>query len=160
MDYNKEFEALVGIGLNDYPSSAYSLIEEFVPAYSKSSQFISRRKLQTPLCELFEEVEVHTFHNLYNRVMKLVAPNFEPAQLMTLQNLVNALVGIYGGDKEGMLWFLEEEIEEIESGEWKGRDWDFPKYEEVHDILLMLSKEKGLLLIIREKGNLLDFLDD
>ncbi|HSF55319.1 MAG TPA: hypothetical protein VLA71_16310 [Algoriphagus sp.] len=45
-----------------------------------------------------------------------------------------------GGDNLGMLWLLEEEIEEVESGEWKGRDWDFPKYEEVHDILLMLSK--------------------
>ena len=62
MDYNKEFEALVGIGPDDYPSSDYSPIEEFVPAYSKYSQFISGRKLQTPLCELFEEVEVHTFH--------------------------------------------------------------------------------------------------
>lgn len=65
-----------------------------------------------------------------------------------------------GGDNAGMLWFLEEEIEEVESGEWKGRDWDFPKYEEVNDIPLMLGKERGLLLVIREKGDLLDFLDD
>ncbi len=160
MDYNKKFEALIGIGLDDYPSSDYSPIEEFIPVYSKYPQFISSKKLKTPLCGLFEEVEVVTFPNLYNRVMKLVAPNFEPAQMMDLQKLVNALVAIYGGDKAGMLWFLEEEIEEIESGEWEGRNWDFPKYEEVHDILLMLSRERGLLLIIREKGDLLDLLDD
>ena len=160
MDYNKAFESFVGIGLDDYPGSDYSLIEEYYPVYSKYPNFISRKKLNTPLCGLFEEVEVVTFENLYNRVMSLVAPNFEPAQMLSLQNLVNGLVSIYGGDKKGMLWFLEEEIEEVESGEWAGRDWDYPKYEEVHDILLTLSKEKGLLLIIREKGNLLDFLDD
>ena len=157
MDYNKQFEALVGIGLDDYPSFDYSPIEEYYPTYSKYPQFISRKKLETPLFGLFEEIEVLTFPNLYNRVMKLIAPNFEPAQMVLLQNLVNGLVDIYGGDKEGMLWFLEEEAEEIESGEWKGRDWDYPKYEEVHDILLMLSKERGLLLNIREKGELIDF---
>lgn len=160
MDYNKAFESLVGIGLDDYPSSDYSPIEEYYPSYSKYPQFISRKTLHTPLCGLFEEVEVITFPNLYNRVMSLLAPNFELAQMHALQQLVNGLASIYGGDNKGMLWFLEEEIEEIESGEWKGRDWDYPKYEEVHDILLTLDKEKGLLLIIREKGNLLDFLDD
>lgn len=157
MDYNKKFEALVGIGLDDYPGTDYSPIEEYYPTYSKYPKFISRRKLNPPLYELFEEVEVVTFHNLYNRVMHLLAPNFEPSQMITLQNLVNGLVEIYGGDNKGMLWFLEEEMEEVESGEWKGRDWDFPRHEEVHDVLLMLDKEKGLLLIIREKGNLIDF---
>lgn len=160
MDYNKEFESLVGIGLKDYPSSDYSPIEEHYVSFSKHPRFISRKMLKTPLCGLFEEVEVLTFPNLYNRVMTLVAPNFEPAQMILLQNLVNGLVSIYGGDNKGMLWFLEEEIEEVESGEWKGRNWDYPKYEEVHDILLTLSNERGLLLIIREKGDLLDFLDD
>lgn len=157
MDYNKQFEALVGIGLDDYPSSDYSPIEEHYIRYSRHPRFISRKKLETPLYGLFEEIEVLTFPNLYNRVMTLLAPNFEPAQMVLLQNLVNGLVDIYGGDKEGMLWFLEEEAEEIESGEWKGRDWDYPKFEEVHDILLMLSKERGLLLNIREKGDLIDF---
>lgn len=160
MDYNKAFESLVGIGLDDYPGSDYSPIEEYYPRYSKYPQFISRKKVSTPLFGLFEEVEVVTFPNVYNRVMSLHAPNFELAQLITLEHLTNGLVNIYGGDTHGMLWFLEEEIEEIETGEWKGRDWDFPRYEEVHDILLILDKEKGLLLNIREKGNLLDFLDD
>ena len=157
MDYNKAFESLVGIGLDDYPGSDYSPIEEYYPRYSRSPRFISRKKLETPLYGLFEEVKVLTFPNLLNRVMTLTAPNFEPAQMIPLQNLVNGLVEIYGGDKNGMLWFLEEEIEEIETGEWKGRNWDFPRYEEVHDILLILDKEKGLQLIIREKGDLLDF---
>lgn len=92
--------------------------------------------------------------------MTLIAPDFEPADMLQLRKLVNGLVAIYGGDNKGMLWLLDEELEEIESGEWAGRDWDFPRYEEIHDILLCLSKEKGLLLVIREKGNLLDFLDD
>lgn len=160
MDYNKAFESLVGIGLDDYPGSDYSLIEEYYPPYSKYSQYISRKTLSTPLFGLFTKVEVITFDNLYNRVMTLLSPDFEPAQMIILQKLVNGLVDIYGGDNKDMLWFLEEEQEEVESGEWAGRDWDFPRYEEVHDILLLLNKEKGLQLIIREKGNLLDFLED
>ncbi len=160
MDYNKAFETLVGIGLDDYPGSDYSLIEEYYPLHSKYSQYISRKSLREPLVGLFTQVEVVTFDHLYNRVMTLIAPDFEPAQMIQLRMLVNGLVDIYGGDQKGMLWLLEEELEEIESGEWAGRDWDFPRYEEVHDILLCLSKERGLVLIIREKGNLLDFSAD
>lgn len=60
----------------------------------------------------------------------------------------------------GILLILEEKIEEIESREWKGRNLDFPRHEEVHDILLIRSMESDLHQIIREKGNLLDFQED
>ena len=157
MDYNKQLESLLGIGLDDYPSSDYSPIEEFIPVYSRHPNFISKKQLATPICELFDRVEVITYPNLYNRTMTLVGDDFELSQIIALEKLINGLVAIYGGDKRGMLWLLEEEIEEIETGKWKGRDWDFPKYDEIHDILLWISEERGILLIIKEKGALLDF---
>lgn len=47
MDYNKAFETLVGIGLDDYPGSDYSLIEEYFPPYSKYSNYISGKAPQS-----------------------------------------------------------------------------------------------------------------
>ncbi|WP_256386914.1 hypothetical protein [Algoriphagus sp. A40] len=41
MDNNKQFESLVGIGLDDYPSSDYSPIVEHYVRYSKYQRFIS-----------------------------------------------------------------------------------------------------------------------
>ena len=160
MDYNQAFKNLLGIGLDDYPSSDYSPIEAYYPLFHKHPQFISKKSLQSPLFGLFTQVEVVTFDNLYNRVMTLMAPDFLPDQMHHLQQLVRGLVDIYGGDKKGMLWLLDEEIEEILNANWKGREWDFSRYEEVHDILLYLSPDRGLMLIIREKGNLLDFPED
>ena len=157
MDYNQQLETFLGIGLDDYPGSDFSPIEEFYVSYSRHPRFISTKQLAAPLCGLFDRVEVVTFPNLLNRVMSLTAVDFEPAQMILLQNLVNGLVAIYAGDNKGMLWLLEEEMEEVESGAWKGRRWEFPKYDEVHDVSLYLSKEDGLQLTIIEKGDLLDF---
>lgn len=160
MDFNKKFEALLGIGLDDYPGSDYSLIEEHFYNWSRHPRFISRKKLTPPLFDLFEEVEVVTSPYLYNRMMTLVAPNFEPAQMKTLENLVRELAGIYGGDNKGMLWLLEEEIEDILLAKWEGRIWEFDKYDEVHDVFLFFDSQKRLQLTLKETGNLLDFLDD
>lgn len=160
MDYNKKCEALLGIGLDDYPGSDYSPIEEYYNGRSSIPRFISRKKFKSPLFDLFEEVEVLTFHNLYNRVMSFIAPNFEPAQMIAFQNLINGLADIYGGDNKGMLWLLEEETEEILLGKWPGRSWEFDRYEEIHDVFLFFDSEKRLQLTIKEKGTLLDFLDD
>lgn len=160
MDYNKKIEALLGIGLDDYPGSDYSPIEEYYTGRSRHPQFISRKKLKTTLYGLFEEVEVVTYPNLYNRMMTLIAPNFEPAQMNVLENLVRELAGIYGSDRKGMLWLREEEIEDILLAKWEGRIWEFDKYDEVHDIFLFFDSKNRLELTIKETGNLLDFLDD
>lgn len=160
MDHNKKFEALVGIGLDDYPGSDYSPIEEHYDGRSRHPQFISKKKLTTPIFGLFEEVEVLTFPNLYNRILTLVCPNFKPVQLPVLEDLVKGLVGIYGGDNKRMLWLLEKEFEEILLGKWEGRIWEFDHYEEVHDVFLFFDSPNRLTLTLKETGNLLDFLDD
>lgn len=160
MDFNKKCEALLGIGLDDYPGSDYSPIEEYYNGRSRHPQFISRKKLTTSIFDLFEEVEVVTYPNLYNRMMTLIAPKFEPAQMNALENLVRELASIYGGDKKGMLWLLDEEIEEILLAKWEGRIWEFDRYDEVHDVFLFFDSQKRLELTIKETGNLLDFLDD
>jgi hypothetical protein len=160
MDFNKKFEALLGIGLDDYPGSDYSPIEEYYDGLSRHPRFISRKKLKNPLFDLFEEVEVVTYPNLYNRMMTLIAPSFKTTQINTLENLVRELAEIYGADKKGMLWLLEEEIEDILLAKWEGRIWEFDKYDEVHDIFLLINSQSRLELTIKETGNLLDFLDD
>ncbi|SEG46581.1 hypothetical protein [Algoriphagus boritolerans] len=160
MNFNKKLEELLGIGLDDYPGSDYSLIEEHFYSWSRHPRFISRKKPTTPIFDLFEEVEVVTSPYLYNRMMTLIAPEFEPAQIKTLENLVRELAEIYGADRKGMLWLLEEEIEEILLAKWEGRVWEFDKYDEIHDIFLLISSEKRIELTIKETGNLLDFLDD
>ncbi|WP_332914245.1 hypothetical protein [Algoriphagus boritolerans] len=134
MNFNKKLEELLGIGLDDYPGSDYSLIEEHFYSWSRHPRFISRKKPTTPIFDLFEEVEVVTSPYLYNRMMTLIAPEFEPAQIKTLENLVRELAEIYGADRKGMLWLLEEEIEEILLAKWEGRVWEFDKYDEIHDI--------------------------
>lgn len=160
MDFNKKCEALLGIGLDDYPGSDYSPIEEHYYSWSRHPRFISRKKLTTPIFDLFTDVEVVTHPNLYNRMMTLIAPNFEPAQMNRLENLVRELTEIYGGDKKRMLWLLEDEIEDILLSKWEGRIWEFDNYDEVHDIFLFFDSQNRLELTIKETGNLLDFLDD
>jgi hypothetical protein len=157
MDFNKRIEALIGIGLDDYPGSEYSPIEEFYESYSRFPRFISKKTPSAPIFGLFEAVEVVTYPNLYNRMMTFVCSNFKPEKMPLVEELVSSLVDIYGRDNKGMLWLLEEEIEEILMGKWEGRIWEFEKYEEVHDVFLLLTKENTLELTIKETGNLIDF---
>jgi hypothetical protein len=156
-DYNKQLEDFLGIGLDDYPGSDYSLLEEYYVSYSKHPRFRSYKYLKTPILGLFDQIEVITFPYTYNRLMTLQSTRFEPAQMNDLENVVNGLVQIYGGDSKGMLWLLEEEKEEIVLKTWKGRIWEFDKYEEVNDVFITISTEKGLEITIKEKGHLLDF---
>ncbi|WP_157963287.1 hypothetical protein [Algoriphagus litoralis] len=90
-------------------------------------------------------------------MMTFNCSSFKPVQMPVLEELVKGLVDIYGRDKKGMLWLLEDEIEEILLGKWEGRIWEFDKYDEVHDIFLFFTKENHLELTIKETGNLLDF---
>ena len=156
MDFNRKIETLIGICLEDYPGSDYSLIEEFYESRSRYPRFISKKKPSAPIFDLFEEVEVVTYPEIYNRMMTLVCPNFKPVQMPVLEELVSGLVDIYGRDNKGMLWLQEDEIEEILLGKWEGRIWEFDKYEEVHDIFLIFTKENKLELTIKETGNLLE----
>lgn len=157
IDYNKKLEEFLGIGLDDYPGSDYSPIEEYYPSYSKYPNYRSEKWLNTPIHGLFERIEVITFPYRYNRIMSLSSPNFEPAQMNALKALVNGVVDLYGGDNKGMLWLLEEEIEEILLYQWNGRIWEFDRYEEVHDIFIHFNQTEGLSLTIKETGDLIDF---
>lgn len=157
MDYNKRIEEFLGIGLDDYPGSEYTPIEEYYVSYSKFPRFRSYKSLPTPIHRLFDQIEVTTFPYTFNRFMTLQCSRFEPAQMLDLDYVVNGIVKIYGGDNKGMLWLLDEEKEEIVQNTWKGRIWEFDKYEEVNDVFITISKEKGLEITMKEKGHLLDF---
>ena len=156
MNYNQRLEVLLGIGLDDYPNSAYSLIEERAREYSKYPEFFSYRHPEEPIFGLFKKIEVVTEENILNRHMSLILDDFSIDQLGKVKELIDALVEIYGADEDRNLWLREEEEEEIMMNTWKGRSWDFPKNEEIWALTMSLQ-DNCFQLTIHEMGILLDF---
>lgn len=156
MDFNKKLEKLLDFSLEDYPNSAYSLIEARSDGPSKYPTYFSYRYVEKPIYELFEKIEVKTRDNLKNRNIYLVTEKFELYQMEILRRLVSSLTNIYGADEKRNLWLSEEEEEEIRLNQWKGRYWEFPKNEEIRDVSIYLAGSR-LSLAIYERGNLLDF---
>ena len=156
MNYNQKLEQLLDFSLEDYPSSAYSLIEARQVRYSRFPRYFSHRYLESPIYGLFEKIEVMTQNHLKNRHISLIAEEFDLALLPKLSSLVDNLVEIYGADEHRRLWLDEDEEEEIRLDQWEGRYWEFPHNEEIRDVAIHL-KERRLDLTIYERGDLLDF---
>jgi hypothetical protein len=156
MNFNQKLEKLLDFSLEDYPSSAYSLIEARQDGRSKFPKYFSYRYPQEPIYEFFEKIEVDTHDNLKNRNIFLVTEKFELSQIEILRRLVESLVDIYGADEKRNLWLNEDEEEEIRMNQWEGRYWNFPNNEEIRDVSIHLEG-KRLSLAIYERGTLLDF---
>ncbi|TDQ15101.1 hypothetical protein DFQ04_2987 [Algoriphagus boseongensis] len=156
MNYNQKLEEFLGISLEDYPSTAYSLIEARARRYSRFPEFFSYRYLDEPIFGMFTKIEVVTLEYVNNRHMKLIDEDFNVSKLDVVKKLIDGLVDIYGADDNRNLWLSEDEEEEIILNQWKGRSWDFPKNEEIRAITISLE-ENNFRLCIHEMGNLIDF---
>jgi hypothetical protein len=156
MNFNQKLEELLDFSLEDYPNSAYSLIEERAVPYSKFPEFFSYRYPEKPIYGLFEKIEVVTSEWMNNRHIYLIAESFNISQIDILTQLVDNLTDIYGADEKRNLWLSGEEVEEIRLNQWKGRHWSFPKNEELRDASIYLEGSR-LSLAIYERGDLLDF---
>ena len=156
MNFNQKLEKLLDFSLEDYPSSAYSLIEPRPDERSRHPIYFSCRYPQNPIYGFFEKIEVETRDNLKNRNIFLVTEQFELSQIEILNVLVDSLVDIYGADEKRNLWLREVEEEDIRMNQWKGRYWNFPNNEEIRDVAIYLEG-KHLSLAIYERGALLDF---
>lgn len=154
--FNQKLEQLLGIGLDDYPSSAYSLIEPRFENHSRFPSYFSYKTPEKPIFGLFGQIEVMTRDYVYNRHMKLICSDFSSSQMNQLSQLVNALAEIYGADEKRNLGFRVEEEEEVLLKTWNGRSWDFPFDEEIWAVVVFIS-DKELCLSIHEMGNLIDF---
>ena len=156
MNYNQRLEALLKIGLEDYPNSGYSLIEERPRKYSKYPEFFSFRNPKEPIFGLFNKIEVVTEENILNRHMSLILDDFSIEQFGKVKELIDALADIYGADENRNLWLREEEEEEIIMNTWEGRSWDFPKNEDIWAVTVSLQ-DNCFQLTIHEMGIMLDF---
>ncbi|MBN7811034.1 hypothetical protein J0A68_08710 [Algoriphagus sp. H41] len=155
MDYNQKLEQLLDFSLEDYPSSAYSLIEERSVKRSSFPEYYSYRYPEKPLYGLFEKIEVVTENYVTNRRISLIVEKFDLSQLPKLSALVADLVEIYGADEHRRLWLDEDEEEDIRLDQWEVRYWEFPHNQEFRDVFVYL-KEQRLKLTIYERGNLLE----
>ncbi len=157
MTYNQKLEQLLDFSLEDYPSTAYSLIEEMPRSRGHLPEYFSYRFTETPIYGLFGKIEVVTENYITNRRISLVDENFVLSQLDTLRSLIDQLTEIYGADEKRKLWLSEEEEEEIALNNWEGRYWEFPNNEDIRDVSIFLDANR-LSLVIYERGNLLDFI--
>ena len=156
MNFNQKLEKLLDFSLEDYPSSAYSLIEARPDGGSKFPKYFSYRYPQKPIYGFFEKIEVETHDNLNNRNVFLVTEQFELSQIEILRRLIESLVDIYGADEKRNLWLSEDEEEDIRLNQWEGRYWEFPLHDETRDVAISIEGRR-LSPAIYERGNLLDF---
>lgn len=154
--FNQKLEKLLGIGIDDYPSTAYSLIETRLDPPSRHPNYYSHRYLEQPIFGLFDKIEVMTQDNLTNRHMRLISQDFDATYMNQLVLLVNSLTDIYGADEKRNLWFREDEEEAVLNFTWQGRDWGFPFDEDIWAVVLFIENQM-LSLSIHEVGWNLDF---
>ncbi|WP_026968752.1 hypothetical protein [Algoriphagus terrigena] len=156
MSFNQKLEQLLAFSLEDYPGSAYSLIEEREVPRSHHPEYFSYRYPEKPIYGLFGKIEVITTNYITNRRIVLIAEDFEISQLDSLRLLIDNLIEIYGADEKRNLWLMEDEEEDIRLDQWEGRYWEFPHHDEIRDVAISMEGRR-LKLSIYERGNLLDF---
>jgi hypothetical protein len=155
MDYLSQIEALLGYSFKEFPSSDY-LPSKITTNKNNHPTFFHLKKFDVPIAGIFTEVEVIRSAFSSQKNFSFDAPGFDISQWSKLELLVNGLTKIVGADNNRALYLRDQEEDEFLLGEWRGRRWDFPKYDEVRDMEIYFSQELGLSLVFWEKELNLD----
>ncbi|WP_075352082.1 hypothetical protein [Algoriphagus marinus] len=157
MDYKKRIEGFLEYSFSEFPSSEY-LPDKIIAGKSNIPTFFYIKEFDNPVAEIFTEVEVIRSAFCSQKNFSFKAPEFDVSQWNRLEFLINGFTEIMGADNKRSLYLRAQEEDEFLLGEWEGRRWDFPKYEEVLDVEIYFSRESGLSLVFWEK--VLDLDDD
>jgi hypothetical protein len=159
MDYKVRIEEFLGYSFSEFPDSGY-LPNKITTNKYQIPNFFYIKDLDAPIAGIFTQVEIirSAFNSQKNFIFN--APEFDISEWKKLEALINGLTEIVGADNKRSLYLRDQEEDEFLLGDWEGRRWDFPKYDEVRDMEIYFSRESGLSLIFWEKELNLDSVDD